>query len=176
LDTIRARNTDLENQMTGLVLEAEKAKREMVRAQNQARLSDSIAKDYGKKIEELNDRISEMRAQGGSNRLQLDKPPPPVLSNLRGQVDRVEGDIVQLSIGLDSGLSKGTVLELYRLGDGGKYLGTIKVADLYPKTSTAYFYPADPKRSAAQLRPDELPKVGDLVRPSESLGGGIIQR
>ena len=177
LDTIRSRNTDLENQTTGLVLKAEEAKREMVRAQNNARLSDMIARDYSKKIEDLNDRLAEGRGSGGLRGPLLDRPPPPVLGNLRGEVERVEGDLVLLSIGLDSGLSKGTVLEIYRLEGGGKYLGTIKISDLYQKQATAVFRPKDPKIPFAQLRPDEMPRKGDLVQPSDKIaGGGIIQR
>ena len=172
LDTIRARNTELENQTTGLIVKAEEAKREMIRAQNAAKLSDSIARDYGKKIDELNDKLSELRATGNRPGLNLNPPPPPVLSNLRGEVEQVKGDLVVLSIGIDSGLSKGTVLKLYRLEDGGKYLGTVRILDMKPKESTAVFLPVGAKQ-LNQLRPDELPRKGDQVEPLES---NVIQR
>jgi hypothetical protein len=167
MDTIRARNTFLEDQTTRLVLDTEKAKQEMVRAQNQAKLNSAIAEDYAKKIDELQAKLSEMRL-GPNLRAQLEKPPPPLLSNLRGEVERVEGLLVVLSIGADAGLSKGSVLDLSRLDGGGRYLGTVKVMDLYSKQAVAQFTPARANVATELLRPEELPKKGDQVRPQES--------
>jgi hypothetical protein len=167
MDTIRARNTFLEDQTTRLVLDTEKAKQEMVRAQNQAKLNSAIAEDYAKKIDELQAKLSEMRL-GPNLRAQLEKPPPPLLSNLRGEVERVEGLLVVLSIGADAGLSKGSVLDLSRLEGGGRYLGTVKVMDLYSKQAVAQFTPARANVATELLRPEELPKKGDQVRPQES--------
>jgi len=171
---VRERNIVLEDKTTGLVLDAENAKREMVRAQNEARLSRSIADDYAKKVEELALLVSDLKQGGGSLRGLLEKPPPPVLSNLRGEVERVDGDLVVLSIGVDAGLSKGSILDLSRLEGGGRYLGTVKVTELYPKQAIAVFRPARANVPFAQLRPEELPKKGDQVRPSESSVIGVV--
>jgi hypothetical protein len=167
LDAVRVRNTALEDQMTKLVIAAEDAKREMVRAQNAAKLSQSIADDLGKKVEELQAAVTEMKQYGGDTKHRFDKPPPDVLSNTRGEVERVSGDLVILSIGVDAGLSIGSVFDLSRLEGGGQYLGTVKVIDLTAKTATAVF---TPKRAVRvdQLRPEELPKKGDRVRPQEA--------
>jgi len=171
LDSIRARNTVLEDQTTQLVIKAEDAKREMVRALNALKLSQAISDDNAKKVEELQALLNDLKQGGNDLRRQLDKRPPPVLSNLRGEVSKVDGDLVELSIGVDAGLSKGTVLELSRLEGGGRYLGTVRVIDLEPKKCVAVFTPARANVPFNQLRPEELPKKGDLVRPQESFVG-----
>jgi hypothetical protein len=166
-EAFRNRNILLEDQASQRILEAEKAKQEMVKAQNQSKLYQAIADDYSKKIDELQAKIGEMKL-GPNLRAQLEKPPPPVLANLRGEVERVQGTLVELSIGADAGLSKGTVLDLSRLSGGGEYLGTVKVMDLFSKTAVAQFYPKRANVPVTQLRPEEFPKKGDQVRPSES--------
>ncbi len=168
LDTIRARNTVLEDGATQLVIKAEDAKRDMVRAQNERKLAQSIADDYAKKNDELQTQLGELKSGGSDLRRLTQKAPPPVLSNLRGEVTNVAGDFVELSIGIDAGLSKGSVLELSRIEGGGRYLGTVRVTDLYPKEAVAVFTPARANVAFAQLRPEELPKKGDQVRPLES--------
>jgi hypothetical protein len=71
--------------------------------------------------------------------------------------------LVVLNIGLDAGLTAGAVLDVYREDGGGQYLGTVVVDRLYPKQAVAVFHPADAKRTIRQLRPEELPKAGDIV-------------
>lgn len=168
VDALLARNTFLEDQTTQRVLDAENAKREMVKAQNETKLAKSIAEDNAKKVDELQALLSQYKSGGLTLRQQFDKPPPPVLSNLRGEVERVEGDLVVLSIGVDAGLSKGTVLDLSRLSEG-RYLGTVKVTDLFPKQAIAVFKPARSDVPFAQLRPEELPKKGDQVKPLDTV-------
>ncbi|HEV3386776.1 MAG TPA: SUMF1/EgtB/PvdO family nonheme iron enzyme [Gemmata sp.] len=82
--------------------------------------------------------------------------------NLRGEVERAQGDLVQLSTVVDAGLSKNTVLELWRNEGGWRYLGTVRVIDVYPKQAIAVFTPAR-AIPFSQLRPEELPKKGDQV-------------
>jgi hypothetical protein len=171
LDTIRARNTTLEDQTSLLVIRAEEAKRDMVRAQNERKLYQAVADENAKKADELQAQLLDLKSGGADLRRLMANRPPSVLPNLRGEVVRVQGDLVHLSIGIDAGLSKGTVLELSRLEGGGKYLGTLTVTDLYPKEAIARFTPARSTIPFAQLRPDELPKKGDQVRPPESLVG-----
>jgi hypothetical protein len=99
----------------------------------------------------------------------INKPPPPILANLRGEVLDVADDLVTISVGIDSGLAVGTVLEIYRLNGGGRYLGTVRVTDafnLYPKQAVVKFTPAS-GQPLARLRPEDLPKKGDLVKPAD---------
>jgi hypothetical protein len=172
LDAVRGRNTTLEDGMTKLVIAAEDAKREMIRAQNQAKLAQSIADDNAKKVEDLQTLVTEYKQYGLNPARRFEKNPPAVLSNLRGEVEQVNGDLVILSIGVDAGLSIGSVLDLSRLDGGGQYLGTVKVIDLREKTATATFSPRRANVPFNQLRPEELPKKGDRVRPQEATLGG----
>jgi hypothetical protein len=176
LQTVRSRNTTLEDLLVRLTIDVENAKRDKVRAENAAKLATAIAEDNAKKVEEQASLIAQLRQLGGGtgNLLRaLDKPPPPVLPGLRGEVERVLGDQLQLSIGIDAGLAPGTVLDLYRTEGGGRYLGTVKVTsatNLYPKQAIVTFTPARGV-PLERLRPEELPKKGDLVSPPEALAG-----
>ena len=91
---------------------------------------------------------------------------PPVLANIRGQVNRVLDDQIELTIGIDAGLAVGTVLEVYRVDGGSQYLGTVKVtsaANLFPKQAIVTFTPAR-NVPLERLKPEEFPRKGDRVR------------
>jgi hypothetical protein len=97
-----------------------------------------------------------------------------VLSNLRGEVTHVSGDFVTLSIGIDAGLGVGSVLDIYRLDGGGRYLGTVKITsalNLFPKQAIATFTPAR-NVPLDRLRAEDMPRRGDEVRPPNAISGG----
>ena len=178
LVTVRERNTTLENQLVIFALDVEKAKRNETKAQNEAKLALAIAEENAKRYEEALAKITELRATGGGGAGSLlrviDKPPPPVLANLRGEVTAVSGDLVTLSIGIDAGLAVGTTLDIYRIEGGARYLGTVKVTsalNLFPKQAIVTFTPAR-NVPIERLRAEELPKKGDEVRPLNALTGG----
>jgi len=174
LDALRKRNYLLEDNARDLIIAAEKAKAEMVRAQNSERLAQSIAAENAKKVEDLQTRVTELRATGGAGTgaatvlNTINKPAPPVLANLRGEVTGVADDLLIIDIGIDSGLAVGTVLQLDRFdGANSRHLGTVRVTDsfnLYPKQAVVKFTPSSGK-PLARLRPEELPQKGDVVRP-----------
>ena len=144
----------------------------MVRAQNSEKLAQQIAADNAQRAEALQARVDEIRLRGSAGGLGgvaplLDKTPAAVLPNLRGEVKDVAGDLVTIPLGIDAGLGVGTVLEIYRTNGGGRYLGTVKVTDafnLYAKQAVVKFTPAS-GQPLARLRPEELPRKGDLIRP-----------
>lgn len=175
LKFVRDRNYSLEDGRVQLVIAAEDARREMVRARNSEKLAQSIADDNAKKVEDLVARVTELRQGGGSGSAvvrSIDKPAPPVLPNLRGEVTDLAGDLLVISVGIDSGLAVGTTLDLYRLAGGGTYLGTVKVtssSNLYPKQAVVRFTPAR-NVPLDRLSADELPRKGDLVKPTDGAG------
>jgi hypothetical protein len=179
LDSVRDRKDFLENVRVALEIENESAKKDKVRAENAAKLASAIAEDYARKAEELQARVTELKATGGGSGTAtvlrtLDKPPPPLLENARGEVKNTAGDLVTVSIGIDAGLAVGTVMDIYRTEGGGRYLGTVKVTsalNLYPKEAIMIFTPAG-KRPIDNLKPEELPRKGDVVRPPSALTGG----
>jgi len=100
------------------------------------------------------------------------RPIPPVPEGARGTVTatsgidpdtKVQGDLVQVNIGLNAGLTRGMVLDIYRLVEKDhKYLGTVTVDTVYPKHAVAVFKPAGGKK-LTDLKPGDFPKVGDTV-------------
>jgi len=177
LKAVRDRNETLENTQVALVLAAENAKKEEVKARNAARLALAIADDNSRKVEDLTSRLNELRNTGGSAQAaverSLNRPAPPVLSNLRGEVTDVAGELITVSVGIDAGLGVGTVLDVVRV-DTGTYLGTAKVTsalNLFPKQAILTF---TPKRNVTldRLPAGELPKRGDQVRAPNATSGG----
>jgi hypothetical protein len=168
LDQVRARNIVLADEQVKLVIAREDALREKVRAENYAKLQASIAEDYAKRNENLNDQVATLKATGGDPSRAVpnsfNKPPPPSPENLRGTVEGVAGDLVHVSVGIDAGVSKNTVLDVVRTDNGGRFVGTLKVFDVHPKYAIAVFTPAR-NVPMERLRPEELPRKGDEVRP-----------
>ena len=169
LDTTRKRNTGLEDERVKLVLAKEAAERERLRFENEAKLSRAIADENAKKVETLAALVTELRQSGGGGGTatvlrSIDKIPAPLPENIRGTVLKdASTDFVHISIGIDAGLEPGSRLDVYRETGGGQYLGTLVVTkSIYPKEAVAEFKPA---RGVpfGQLRPDELPRKGDLV-------------
>jgi hypothetical protein len=128
-----------------------------------------VAEQNAKKFEETLAKLLELKKDGLVPLVrEIEKPPPPVLKSLRGEVIEVAGDVVKLNIGVDAGLEAGHVLDIYRADDRApRYLGTVKVTsklNLFPKHALATFTPAR-NVPVEKLRPEELPKKGDQVRP-----------
>jgi hypothetical protein len=158
----------LENRGVDLVLKKELAERGRLQAENEAKLARSLADENARRIETLTAQVTELRLTGGTGTgavlRSIERQPAPLPENIRGTVMRdMVGDFVQISIGLDAGLEVGSRLDVYREAGGGRYLGTLVVTkSIYPKEAVAEFKPARPV-PIAQLRPDELPRKGDIV-------------
>jgi hypothetical protein len=164
IDAVRMRNSELENGRVELLIQAEVAKKDALRAQNEAKLARAITEETAKKLEEALTRLAELK-QGGQV---PPKPVPALPAEVRGQVTNVSDDLVVLDIGVDAGLAVGTTLDVYRPDEKApRYIGTVKVTsalNLFPKQAIVTFTPARKVRFD-RLRPEELPRKGDQVRP-----------
>lgn len=176
LNIVRDRNNKLEVDRQDLTITREQARRDELAAKNESKLARQIAEDLSRQNDDLRALNTELKATGGGRpdsivARSVDRGAPPVPENLRGTViayDRANApDLVEVSLGLDAGLTFGSKLDIYRLEGGGKHLGTLVVTNVYAKRAVARFEPAS-GRPLARLKADELPKVGDLVGP---LGG-----
>lgn len=184
LNIVRDRNNKLEVDRQELTITSERARREELAAKNEAKLAQSLNDNYARRLEDQGALINELRLTGGGSRpgdlvrRSVEKAAPPVPENLRGTViayDRATApDLVEISIGLDAGLTYNSTLDIYRLTGGGKHLGTLVVTQVRAKTAVARFKPADPTRPLSRLRPEELPRVGDIVSPLGGPGGGGV--
>jgi hypothetical protein len=169
LKTTRDRNNLLQDQAVALVLLKEAADRARIGAENDSRLARAIVDENAKKIETLTALVTELRQTGGSGTAtvlrNIEKAPAPLPENIRGTVEAnmsTDG-FVLIGIGIDAGLEPGSKLDVYRETGGGKYLGTLTVTgSLRPKEAVAEFRPARPV-GLTQLRPDEMPRKGDVV-------------
>jgi hypothetical protein len=170
LKTTRDRNNLLQDQAVALVLLKEAADRARLGAENDARLARAISDENARKIETLTALVTELRQTGGGSGTatvlrSIEKAPAPLPENIRGTVEAnmsTDG-FVLIGIGIDAGLEPGSKLDVYRETGGGKYLGTLVVTGtLRPKEAVAEFRPARPV-GLTQLRPDEMPRKGDIV-------------
>jgi hypothetical protein len=158
VDQEREKNNELVKQNADLKNDATIAKieRQSVQDQNnrlEARLQ-QMAKD-----------MARMRASGGSTALARTsgKNPPP--ENVEGLVKQTDSSgLMTITVGSDSGLSKGQTLELFRRNlaspSQSKYLGTVRILEAYPKEAVV--------QPVGSLRAP--PKAGDQVA-SRILGG-----
>jgi RNA polymerase sigma factor (sigma-70 family) len=89
------------------------------------------------------------------------EPPENVRGTVLKDIDAKSG-LVEINIGLDAGLEEGTKLDAYRETGGGKYLGTLVVKKLEPKTAVCEFRPAR-NVPIEKLKAEELPRKGDSV-------------
>ncbi|MDY3553069.1 hypothetical protein R5W24_002160 [Gemmata sp. JC717] len=169
LEDTRGRNTLLENNRVQLVRDAEAANRERLRAENEAKLARAISDENVARAAVLQAQLSELRQPGGGGGAatvlrSIDKVPAPLPENVRGTVTSdLAGSFVEISIGLDAGVTPGARLDVFRETNGGRYLGTLVVTkSAYPKNAVAEFRPAS-QVPVSQLKPEELPRKGDQV-------------
>jgi hypothetical protein len=81
--------------------------------------------------------------------------PPPVA--VKGKVEKVEGDLVQISLGTDHSVNKDNTLDIYRLKPAPQYLGMIRIVDANNHTSVGRLIPS----GNAAFRP--VLREGDVV-------------
>jgi hypothetical protein len=178
LNTVRDRNNKLEVDRQELTITREQALRDRLAALNDAKLQTKIAEDRARENDDLRALNNELKATGGRPeaivRRSVERAPPPVPENFRGTVTAYDParapDLVEISLGLDAGLTFGSELDIYRLEGGGQHLGTIIVNNVYAKKAVARFKPAS-GLPIGRLRADQLPRVGDLVGPLGAHGG-----
>ena len=166
LDAARKRIVELEANNKKLTLQLEEVRKQLLQAQNAEKQARKEVQAQAKKFEDLFAKLAEKRF-GEPEHPPLPRPEPPLLpADLHGKVTDVSGDLAIIDIGIDAGLRVGTELDVYR-PDGKKRLGTVKVTDafnIYPKQAVVKFTPAR-KVGLRDLKPDELPRKGDVVRP-----------
>jgi hypothetical protein len=122
-----------EGRINGLEADARKfqasALAEKARADSlQARAENLLAanKDLLLKIAELNTGGDK---KGPLTKIKLGEPnPPPTL--VKGTIERVESDLVTLSVGSDHGLALNQTVEAYRLAPDAAYLGRVRIVEV----------------------------------------------
>jgi chromosome segregation ATPase len=73
----------------------------------------------------LNLNVADLEA-GPKGKLAMSVPP----AKLRGTIEKVESDLVQISLGSDQGLKKNQILQVQRLKPRAEYLGSIRLVEV----------------------------------------------
>jgi predicted nucleic acid-binding Zn-ribbon protein len=162
LDAVRKRAGALEDEKVRLTVAAEEAKKGQLAAEIAMRQAQAERLLAEARVEDLRNQLADARSGAAGGGLTLTQAEPPIPEGLRGTVEAVEGANLVLSVGFEAGLREGATVDVYRTGTGSRYLGKATVTTTRPKMAVARFQPAS-GRPLAQLRPDDLPKVGDNV-------------
>lgn len=80
--------------------------------------------------------------------------PPAVLVN--GKIERVDAELVQLSVGTDHGVQKNHTLDVYRLTPEPKYLGMVRIVDANHHQSVGRLIPSGNAQFRTPLRPGDF--------------------
>lgn len=159
IETLKKELAAAEKRNAGLARELDETRKRLTQAQRAEKIARDAIEARLRKLEERIEKLALGGRLGGGHR--------PVPANLRGEVTDISGDLVTITIGIDSGLVVGSVLDVYRTEPEARHLGTVKVTDafnLYAKQALLTFTPAR-NVPLKDLKPEELPKKGDLVRP-----------
>ena len=171
---LRSQNQELQKERVQLIIakdQAEKAKQAAETLARQAEAEKLLAERQNERlVAEVADLRSSSTGTTSSLLNRLEPQPAAVPEGLRGTVTAVRDEYVAINLGIDAGLTRGAVLDIYRNTNGGEYLGTVVIDSVYPKEAVAIFKPKDSRRSIKQLRPEERPKVGDQVGKVGSVG------
>jgi hypothetical protein len=180
-DEATARSVLLENENAIQLVARTRAEAERVAAESARKRAEGIADMQARRLDELNSLVAELKQSGGNPTDLVKKGlginPVAVPENLRGTVTHVQdkdpqtgiqGELVQISLGLDAGLQRGAVLELSRENGTGKYLGTVVIDQVWPKYAVGVFRPSDPTKPLRRLKADEFPKVNDTVKVQDA--------
>lgn len=174
-DNLQARLKTLETELIEKVVIAEQAVKDKQAAETQARQAVAARLVADQENEKLKGQVSDLRAglTGGPVPL-FGQRAAPVPEGSRGTVVSYSAaGFLEISLGLDHGVTNGAVLDVYRTGAAPKYLGTVTVDRAYPQRAFGSFTPADPRRSVGTLRDDEKPKAGDRVGRVGALAAGL---
>jgi hypothetical protein len=170
---LRSQNQELQKDRVQLIIAKDQAEKAKQAAETLARQAEAEKLIAERQNERLVAQVADLRSSSTgsiSPALSRTEQPAPVPEGLRGTLTAVRDEYVAINLGIDAGLSRGAVLDIYRNTNGGEYLGTIVIDSVYPKEAVAIFKPKDTRRSIKQLRPEERPKVGDQVGKVGSVG------
>ncbi len=166
-DKLQVRVNALEDEKIKLTITTEQAVKDKQAAETLARQAQQDKLNAEKKADDLANLLAEEKARGlpggGGERSLFAPRPVPIREGTRGTVETYKDGLLQITLGIDHGVTNGATLDVYRTGTEAKYLGTVVIERALPQQSVGTFRPADPRRNIRTLRADELPKTGDRV-------------
>jgi len=121
-----------------------KHRNEAIASDNQAKQVTDRNQELLAEVQKLTGMIERLRntaAVGGDGgpsitpRVGIGNEPNPPNVMVKGKVDRVDKDLVQISLGTDHGVNTGNTMEVFRYSPAPKYLGMLKIVEASPRTS-----------------------------------------
>lgn len=136
IDTKQLRDTLKHEMDKSFKLEQQKnqMRDDMVTAQIAAKALKDRNTQMETQLQELARTVAQMKANSGASAPggRGANPPP---ENIEGQVNKVAGRLVSISVGADNGLSPKQTMEVFRLGQNPRYIGRIRLIEVTPKAA-----------------------------------------
>ncbi len=169
LESLKAERSNREGRI--IALEKEKNDERTQRVDFQVKLAslqsrnEKLAQDFSELNSKYQIMSREYQRMGVGSRnpgslLSPDVKPAP--SGVNGEVKYVNGNQAQISVGTDSGVTEGNILQVFRLNPDPKlsvYLGTLRISRSEPKSAIGIFEASPASRIKS-------PTVGDTVSTS----------
>jgi len=131
----------------------------------QAQNFESIARDKQarnenllEQLREIGQRLAAKEAGVNPDRMVILNPnePNPPAVKIEGKIQKVEGTLVEISLGTDHGLKENHTLDVVRLQPEAKWLGTIRIVDARHHTSIGRLVPSSNTAFRTQLREGDV--------------------
>ncbi len=152
---LRKENQQLEAQVKVLQAQVVEAQLE-ARRLKEAAVAQKVQSDVlRERLEQLLAQIRKENAAKAANDAKADDANPPA-EQVKGKIEKVDGDLVQINLGTDAGVNKNHTLEVYRVTPDAKYLGRIRIVDATKNQSVGRLVPAGNATTRSLM-------VGDLV-------------
>lgn len=155
VDLLQGSLSTMEKQLNEATIGAEKSKADAVRAQIDRDAALKRADDLEARLLTLNDQMNDLRSPGGRGGSSRTAAP----DGFRATVTRVDGDLVEISLGANAKLQSGAVLSLFRMKPA-KYLGTLTITRVDPYGAVGQF---SPPPGVTRPGPDARPQTGDTA-------------
>jgi len=163
VDEISVLNKDIKSREITIVrLEADvkKLRTEAVQFESLARTRQTQNETLLEQVRELTLAINREKSGIVSDDVKVIRnpnDPNPPAGQVNGRIEKVDIDLVQLSLGTDHGVAKNNTLDVYRLTPEPKYLGMVRIVDANHHQSVGRLIPSGNAAFRTPLR------VGDLV-------------
>src|SRR5262245_51279400 len=152
IDRLRAERKTLVEQVEKLTARTQELEKMAAKYREMAMVAENVAKSFQERAEKLATQLKELlpdaksiegpKKTKSSEPPKKSEPPPP---EIRGQIRELKDGLAVISIGSDAGLESGQKLDVFRFKPAPKYLGTITIVDLKPKSAVGKIEPASGK-------------------------------
>lgn len=156
---LNATITDREKAIVKIEADVKKFRNDAVQYQAAANAKQIQNENLLEQNQRLNKEIAKLQSGVNPDVMVVRNPndPNPPAVTVNGRLEKVEGDLVQISLGTDHGVNKNNTLDVYRTSPEPKYLGMVRIVDANHHKSVARLIPSGNPAFRVPL------KEGDLV-------------